>query len=103
MLAFVPVSETGRSTVAKTQLECPEKCPGGARRGASARLLRVQRSLFGLQIGNQLPGPVDRELIAYGEQYSSIPLNGLVDLDALLAHGPPPPDQAEATRPPVIS
>lgn len=70
--------------------------------GASARLLRVKRGLFSLQIGDQLSGPVDRERIAYREQYSAIPLNGFVDLDALLAHGSPPLIRREATRPPVI-
>jgi hypothetical protein len=50
----------------------------------------VERGFSSLQIGNQLPCPIDRELVAYREQYSSIPLNRFVDLDAFLAHGSPP-------------
>jgi hypothetical protein len=50
----------------------------------------MKRGFLSLQISNQLPRPINRELIIYREQYSSIPLNRSVDLDALLAHGSPP-------------
>jgi hypothetical protein len=50
----------------------------------------MKRGFLSLQIGNQLSGAVNREVIAYREQYSTIPLNRFTDLVALLAHGSPP-------------
>jgi hypothetical protein len=48
----------------------------------------VKRGFLGHQIGDQFFGPVNRDLIAYSSLYSAIPLDVLVDLDALLAHKP---------------
>jgi hypothetical protein len=42
-----------------------------------------------LQLSDQLFGPINRDLIAYRKQYSFIPLNRFVDLDALIAHRSP--------------
>jgi hypothetical protein len=49
--------------------------------------LRVQRGFLRHQIGYQFFGPVNRDLIAYRALYPAIPLDVLVDLYALLAHG----------------
>jgi hypothetical protein len=49
-------------------------------------LLGVKRDFLGLQISNQIHGPINRQLIAYRPDYSSVTLNRLVDLDALLTH-----------------
>jgi hypothetical protein len=49
-------------------------------------LLGVKRGFLRLQIGDQFSGPINRDLIAYREQYSSIPFNRFVDLDALVTH-----------------
>jgi hypothetical protein len=49
----------------------------------------VKRGFLFLQIGDQLFGPINSQLIAYREQYSLIPLNRFVDFDALIAHRTP--------------
>jgi hypothetical protein len=51
------------------------------------RSLRVQRSFLCHQLSYQFFGPVNRDLIAYRSLYFAIPLNILVDLYALFAHG----------------
>jgi hypothetical protein len=49
-------------------------------------LLRVEGGLFGLQISYQFFCSIYRDLIVYREQYSSIPLDPLVDLNTFIAH-----------------
>jgi hypothetical protein len=56
---------------------------------ALLRLLRVKRGLLSQQFSDQLFGPINRDLVAYREQYYSIPLNRFVDFDALIAHRTP--------------
>jgi hypothetical protein len=56
---------------------------------ALPRLLRVKRGLLSQQFSNQFFGPIDRDLIAYREQYYLIPLNPFVEFDALIAHASP--------------
>jgi hypothetical protein len=58
--------------------------------GAPPACSGVKRCLLRQQIGNHLFDPIDRGLIAYRLQNSSIPLNGFVNLDALLTHALPP-------------
>jgi hypothetical protein len=53
---------------------------------ALPRLLRVKGGLLRQQFSDQFFGPINRDLIAYREQYHSIPLNRFVDYDALIAH-----------------
>jgi hypothetical protein len=52
-------------------------------------LLGVKRSLLSQQFSDQFFGPINRDLIVYREQYSSIALNRFVEFDALIAHGTP--------------
>jgi hypothetical protein len=54
---------------------------------ALLRLLGVKGCLLRQQFSDQFFGPINRDLIAYREQYHSIPLNRLVDYDALITHG----------------
>jgi hypothetical protein len=48
--------------------------------------LRVKRGLLSQQFSDQFFGAINRDLIAYREQYFSIPLNLCVEFDALIAH-----------------
>ena len=47
-------------------------------------LLGVKRGLLSQQFSDQFFGPINRDLVAYREQYSSIPLNRFVQFDARL-------------------
>jgi hypothetical protein len=49
----------------------------------------MKRGLLIQQFSDQFSGPINRDLIAYREQYSSIPFNRFVDFDALIAHKTP--------------
>jgi hypothetical protein len=51
------------------------------------RSLRVKRGFLRHQLSNQFFGPINRDVIAYRALYPAIPLNILVDLYALFAHG----------------
>ena len=50
----------------------------------------MKHDLLSFQIGDQLSGAVNRDLIAYRQQHPAIPLNPFINLDALLTHHIPP-------------
>jgi transposase len=76
--------------VARLACRTPAKLSGkpdtGKVEAALLHLLRVERGLFGLQISYQFFCSIYRDLIVYREQYSSIPLDPLVDLNTFIAH-----------------
>jgi hypothetical protein len=49
----------------------------------------MKRDLLSHQFSDQFFDPINRDLIAYQEQYSLIPLDLCVEFDALIAHRTP--------------
>jgi hypothetical protein len=54
-------------------------------------LFAMKRDLLSLQIGDQLFGAINRDLIGYSQQQPAIPLNPFINLDAFFTHHIPPP------------
>jgi hypothetical protein len=63
----------------------------------------VKRALPNLQLSDQFFDPINCDRVAYGAQYSLIPLNRFVDFGALLAHWNNPVSNREAEQPPVVA
>jgi hypothetical protein len=80
----------------RQRLAAPSSLDGsgsnGQRRAQPAPLpflLRVKCGLLSQQFSDQFFGAINRDLIAYREQYFSVPLNLCVEFDALIAHRVP--------------